>query len=99
MHKELDDLFDQGIDFVATMLVGSNILEAEYGSFEKYDDYMSWLKKIDRYAKENFSNHPATQLLSSSFNRIDFGCPNLLHEHQVVLDLILQLIRYDYRHQ
>jgi len=54
MHKELSDLFDQGIDFISTMLVGKQIIEAEFGSFEKYDDYMHWLKKIDMYAKKKF---------------------------------------------
>lgn len=97
MHSDLSSLFDEGIEFVTTMLKSTQITQVDFRKNESYDAYRLWLNKVDESIQKEYSDHPVVQLLRSSIQKIDSGNSNLLVEHQNVLDLILRLIRNDYR--
>ncbi len=97
MCNELSNLYDEGIEFVTTLLINKDMQQAKSNKKVLSNDYLEWLHRISKEVEKDFPNHSETELLLSIASRIDYGDINILTEHQMILKVISQLMRDYYK--
>ena len=97
MCNELSNLFDEGIEFVTTLLINKHTQQVKINNKVISNDYLEWLQRTSVEVEKDFPNYSETELLLSIVSRIDSGDANILTEHQMILKLISQLMRDCYK--
>ncbi len=97
MCNELSNLFDEGIEFVTTLLINKHKQQIKTNKRIISNDYLEWLQRTGKEVEKNFPNYSETELLLSIVSKIDSGDVNALTDHQMILKLISQLMKDCYK--